>query len=26
RAEEDSEERARAERNVKRYETFLEIG
>ena len=26
RAEEGSEERARAERNIKRYETFLEIG
>ena len=26
RAEEDSEERARAEREVKRYETFLEVG
>jgi hypothetical protein len=26
RADEDSEERARAEREVKRYEAFLEVG
>ena len=26
RAEEDSEERSRAEREVKRYEAFLEVG